>query len=103
MNKPPGFMDIEVAVATGCPLHAGQAAILFTAFKAAELQVEAYRTALKKIRDYIETDYPMLSRAKEIALEALVEKQKCDRQYSLEDSYGYCGMQLGHEGACGRG
>jgi hypothetical protein len=36
-------------------------------------------------------------------LAGVVQKQKCDKQYSLEDCYGYCGMQLGHDGACGRG
>lgn len=35
----------------------------------------AYHDALEKIRDYIETDYPQLSRAKEMAQEALTEKR----------------------------
>jgi hypothetical protein len=31
------------------------------------------------------------------------EKRKCDKQCSVtEDTYGYCGRELGHDGACGR-
>jgi hypothetical protein len=39
--------------------------------------------------------------AKDLNL-TIPEKRKCDKQYSLEDSYGYCGREIGHDGDHGR-
>lgn len=38
--------------------------------------ISAYKAALTKIRDYIETDYPLLSRTKEMAQEVLQQTEK---------------------------
>jgi hypothetical protein len=45
--------------------------------KLLNLQNDQMRKALEKIRDYIDTDYPLLSRAKEMAQEAITEKRIC--------------------------
>lgn len=38
------------------------------------------------------------------ALAALSRRTLCDKQYAAtEDTYGYCGLGLGHDGPCGRG
>lgn len=60
-----------------------------------EMYGEAHK-ALKKIRDYIETDYPLLSRAKEIAEEALTEKRNCEK---ISLKFRECTLPVGHAGS----
>lgn len=63
------------------------------------LQNEEYRKALNRIA--LLPGLPAVRIAVEVL--KLTEKRKCDKHYAMtEDTYGYCGREIGHDGDHGR-
>lgn len=83
MERPNGWMDIESAVAQGCPLHAGQASRLLEYTKAIELQVDELKKIIHEALPFMRARHEWKPSAAHADMIQAMEKAVLEKQ---EDS-----------------